>query len=291
MNALIFGASGQDGHYLSEACRARGVTPIGVSRTGSPVRGDVSDFDQVRTLVRQHTPAYVFQLAAASTTRHEALFENHATISTGALNVLEAVRLHCPDARVFLAGSGLQFVNTGEPISERAPFEASSPYAVARIQSVHAARYYRSLGIKVYVGYLFHHESPRRKPEHVSKMIALAALRIAAGDPAPLVVGSLDVEKEWTFAGDVARAMFTLVSQDTVFEAAIGSGLARTIRAWTERCFSLLGMDWQEHVRTRDGYVPEYRRLVSDPATIRGLGWEPTVGFDDLAELMVRAGA
>ena len=65
------------------------------------------------------------------------------------------------------------------PIRETDEFEANSPYSVARIQSVYAARYFRSLGMKVYVGYLFHHESPLRKPLHVSQMIAIAVKRIA----------------------------------------------------------------------------------------------------------------
>jgi GDPmannose 4,6-dehydratase len=289
MKALIFGASGQDGHYLAELCRAEGVEPIGVSRAGAPVRGDVSRREDVLALVRAHRPDYVFQLAANSTTRHEALFENHETISTGALNVLEAVRLEAPAARVFLAGSGVQFENTGAPVSERSPFAASSPYAVARIQSVYAARYFRSLGVRAYVGYLFHHDSPRRKEGHVAMKVALAARRIAAGEAGRLVLGDLSVEKEWTFAGDVAMAMLVLVRQDRVFEAAIGSGEAHSIRAWVERCFAVAGLDWRAHVDVRQGFVPEYPRLVSDPTTIRALGWASRVAFDEVARMMVAA--
>ncbi len=236
MNALIFGANGQDGHYLGELCRTQGISPIGISRTGNGTRGDVSSYEDLQALVRKYTPAYIFHLAANSTTRHTALFENHETISTGTLNILESVKDHCPQTRVFLAGSGLQFKNTGRPISELDPFEASSPYAVARIQSVYAARYYRSLGIRVYVGYLFHHESPLRKPGHVSKMIALAVQQINAGSNEKLELGDISVEKEWTFAGDVAAAMLTLVRQDTVFEATIGSGNAYSIKDWLEQC-------------------------------------------------------
>jgi GDPmannose 4,6-dehydratase len=290
MNALIFGASGQTGHYLAGVCAAAGVTPIGASRTGAPIRADVGDFDRVRDLLRVHDPGYVFHLAAASTTRHEALFENHRTIATGTWNILEAARLHCPRARIFLAGSGVQFANAGAPISERDPFEASSPYAVARIQSAYAARYFRSLGLPVYVGYLFHHESPLRKPGHVSMRIALAARRVAAGSGERIEIGDLSVEKEWTFAGDVARALFTLVRQDAVFEATIGSGETHTIRDWAERCFALAGKDWRAHVRTGDGFEPEYRRLVSDPTTIRALGWRPEVGFAELARRMMQPG-
>ena len=84
MKALIFGANGQDGHYLHEELLRQGVESIGVSRSGPWTHADVSRLDQVEPLVRQHRPDYVFQLAARSTTRHEALFDNHEAISTGA---------------------------------------------------------------------------------------------------------------------------------------------------------------------------------------------------------------
>ena len=155
-----------------------------------------------KRLVKEHRPDYLFHLGANSTTRHEAIFDNHNAIVTGTLNVLEAVKRHCPDCRVFITGSGVQFRNEGRPISESDPFEASSAYAVARIQSVQAARYFRSLGIAAYVGYLFHHESPLRKPTHLSKMIATAA---RTGEI--ITLGDISVRKEWTFAGDIARAM------------------------------------------------------------------------------------
>jgi GDPmannose 4,6-dehydratase len=291
MNALIFGANGQDGHYLSELCENNGISPIGISRSSATVLADVSSYTQVEELVKRYMPRYIFHLAASSTTRHEALFENHETISTGTLNILETVKRHCPRSKVFLTGSGLQFVNTGTPISETDPFEATSPYAVARIQSVYAGRYYRSLGIAVYVGYLFHHESPFRQPNHISKMIALAAQRIAAGSNEQIELGDISVEKEWTFAGDVARAIFTLINQDAVFEATIGSGSTYSIQDWLNQCFGLIKKNWHDYVRLREGFVPEYKKLVSNPATIRSLGWSPQVGFTELAKMIMTAQA
>jgi GDPmannose 4,6-dehydratase len=247
----------------------------------------VARYDQVEHLIREHLPAYVFHFAANSTTRHDALFENHETISTGTLNILESVKRHCPAIKVFITGSGLQFKNNGKPISEHDEFEASSPYCIARIQSVYAARYYRSLGLRVYVGYLFHHESPFRKPNHVSKLIAMAVQRIAAGSEEIIELGNIDVEKEWTFAGDVAKAIISLVEQDNVFEAVIGSGVTYTIRNWLEQCFGLIGKEWQDHVRLREGFVPEYGRLVSNPTTMNALGWEPEVDLPQMAKMMM----
>lgn len=288
MNALIFGVNGQDGYYLSELCKSNGLQVIGVCRSGGQwLKGDVADRKQTESLIKTHMPQYIFHLAANSTARHDAVFENHETISTGTLNILEAVKMHCPDTKVFITGSGLQFVNTGDPISEHDEFEASSAYSVARIQSVYAARYYRSLGIRAYVGYLFHHESPFRKANHVSKMIALAVQRIAAGSDEFIELGDISVEKEWTFAGDVAKGILALVEQDKVFEAVIGSGVTYSIQNWLEECFKVIGKDWREHTRLREGFTPEYKRLVSNPATMQSLGWVPSVELSELAQTMV----
>jgi len=291
VKALVFGANGQDGHYLVQELRGRGVDTVGVSRAGPWQHADVARRDDVEAVLRAVRPTLIFQLAANSTTRHEALFENHETISTGALNVLEGARLHCPEARVFLAGSAVQFKNVGEPIDEQAPFEASSPYSVARIQSVYAARYFRAKGLRTYVGYLFHHDSPRRGPRHVAQMIAAAARRIAEGSTEVLELADLSVIKEWTFAGDVARAMLTLVKQDDVTEAVIGSGEGHSIQEWVERCFAIAGPRWEDHVRVSPHSRGDFGRLISRPARIRSLGWAPRVGFDELARMMMTPGA
>lgn len=288
MKAVIFGMNGQDGHYLSAACRMRKIDVLGVSRSpGDWITGDVAELDFVETVIKAEQPDLIFHLAAFSTTRHDALFEHHRTIGQGTLNILESVRRYAPACRVFITGSGLQFVNNGAPISETDPFGHGSSYVVARNYSVQAARYFRGLGIKAYVGYLFHHESPLRKSEHVSQKIAQAALRIARGGNDKILLGDISTSKEWTFAGDVAEAIMTLVSQDCVFEATIGSGEAHTIQDWLDVCFGLIQMDWRLYVNTIDGFTSEYPLLLSNPSTINALGWRPRVTFHELAALMM----
>jgi len=295
MKAIIFGINGQDGYYLSELCRKNHIAVIGVSRNfdvmgwGTRITGDVSDFALVSQLIVEHCPDYVFHLAARSTTRHDGLFDNHAAISTGTMNILEAVYRHSLQTKVFITGSGVQFVNNGKPIAEDSEFAPLSPYAVARIHAVYLSRYYRLLGVKVYVGYLFHHESPLRKPEHVSQMIAKAVQRIRLGSQEKITLGNVDVRKEWTYAGDVAQAMLTLVNQERIFEATIGSGITYSIADWLECCFSLIGETWGKHVNSKEKFTPEYQCLISNPATIKSLGWTPQVTIKELARLMVYA--
>ncbi|PYS87327.1 MAG: epimerase [Acidobacteria bacterium] len=285
MKAIIFGANGQDGYYLTRLLENQKVEVIGVSRGGGGLIGDVSDRVFVEDLIRTEKPEYIFHLAANSTMRHEVLFENHASISTGTLNILEAVRLHSPNSKVFLSGSAMQFQNDGEPIDENTPFAALNPYAVSRIQSVYAGRYFRSLGLPVYVGYFFNHDSPRRTPRHVNKLIANAAKR---GEK--IAIGDWTVRKEFTFAGETVAAVWTLVKQADVFEAVIGSGRVHSIEEWIEACYSTVGKDWRQYVSQRENYTAEYRVLVSNPALIKSLGWEPRTSIDELARMMIDEG-
>jgi GDPmannose 4,6-dehydratase len=287
--AVIFGANGQDGHYLSALHGEQGWRVIPVARSGAGHTGDVGSFEAVSSLIRAHRPEIVYHIAATSTTRHEAMFENHATIGTGTLNVLEAVHRWSPESRVFLAGSGVQFENRGEPICETDPFAPTSAYSVERIHTVYAARYFRSLGVRAYVGYLFHHESPLRKPTHVSQKIVQSVKRISSGSGESLSLGDISVRKEWGFAGDIARGMATLVAQDDVFEAVVGTGKAYSIQQWLEECFGFFELDWREHVTVKDDFTPEYGCLVSNPRTIHSLGWSPQLGFTELAKLMLES--
>lgn len=289
MKAIIFGINGQDGYYLKGILEKLSLQVIGVSRSeGNWIKGDVSNYDLVNALIKLHQPDYIFHLAANSTTRHEALFENHEAISTGTLNVLESVKLHCPGAVVFLSGSAMQFKNDGHPIDEQTPFKASSPYSVSRIQSVYASRYYREkFGLKIYTGYFFNHDSPLRTEKHVNQKIARSVQRILKGSQEKLELGNIEVQKEFTFAGDIMEAVWMLVNQPDVFEAVIGSGIAYSIKDWIVYCFEKINRNWEDYVVEKDFFIPEYKILVSNPGLIKSLGWQPKITFHELANMMI----
>ena len=62
MTAVIFGANGQDGHYLEQICRSRGMDVIGVSRWGpSRIQGDVADYAVVERIIAENKPDYVLR--------------------------------------------------------------------------------------------------------------------------------------------------------------------------------------------------------------------------------------
>jgi GDPmannose 4,6-dehydratase len=287
MKAIIFGINGQDGYYLNELLKKEGLDVVGISRQDAIANTDIADFSQVSELIQGTKPDYVFHFAANSTTHHESLFQNENTISRGTINILEAVRLYSQKSKVFISGSGLQFRNAGKPIKESDDFEAHDAYSVARIHSVFAARYFRSFGLKIYVGYFFNHDSPRRSERHITKKISEAAKRIANGSKEKISIGDISVIKEYTYAGDIVRAVWTLVSQDKIFEVNLGSGKGYSIENWLKACFELAGKDWRQYVDIKEGFVAEYSQLVCDPSLIQSLGWKPEVTFTDLAKMMM----
>jgi GDPmannose 4,6-dehydratase len=285
--AIIFGASGQDGYYLTNLLHSLNIDVVSVSRSEGFINTDISNYQQVADLIKEHKPDYVFHFAANSTTKHTVIFENNTTIVTGTLNILEAVKNYSPNCKVFISGSALQFKNNNLPIDERTPFEARDGYSASRIASVYMARYYRSLGLQIYVGYFFNHDSERRSERHLTKKIVSAAKDILIGKIQSFEVGSLETIKEYTHAKDTVSAVWILVNQTDIYEAVIGSGIGYCVKDWIELCFAKVGMNWQDYVIEKDNFKADYKSLVSNPALMMSLGWEPKITLDELATLML----
>lgn len=284
MKVLIFGSNGQDGYYLSKLCKRRGCQVVAASRHNADHLGSIADPDFVRCVLDSAKPDIIFNLAALSSTAHASIAENNLTIGDGTLNILEAVDRLALKCKVFLSGSVLQFTNRGQPIDERTPWDSETPYAAVRNYSNFLARYYRTRGVNVYFGYLFHHESPRRPLHHIARAIADAAMR-----GMPIKINDATVMKEWNYAGDMVEAMWAFIHQDEIFEMCLGSGEVRSIYEWADACYSSFGLHAADFVE--EAPLPEdhlTKRYQSDPKLLLHTGWRPRIGFDELARMMTQ---
>jgi GDPmannose 4,6-dehydratase len=290
MKAIIFGVNGQDGYYLSQLLEKKNIKVIGVAPSGKNcIKGDVSNIKFVENLIKKYKPQYIFHLAAISSTSHNFLFDNHKIICTGSLNILESSRIYCPDTKIFLSGSAMQFKNIGKPINEKNIFDASSAYSLARIHSTYAARYYRNkFKMKIYIGFFFNHDSPLRTEQHINKRIIESVKRIKNGSEEKIEIGDLEAKKEFNFAGDIVEAIWRLINQEKIYEVVIGSGKAYGIKYFIEYCFKKTRKNWKDYVIIKHDFSPEYKILVSDPKLIKSMGWKPKTNFDQLVKMMLR---
>jgi len=286
--AIIFGSGGQDGFYLSELLTNAGVNVIKISRNSGDIIGDVSNKGFVEKIIKFYVSYFILHFAAVSSTSHDYIFQNNEAISNGAINILESARLFSTNSKIFLSGSALQFKNIGNPIDEKTEFDLTSTYSISRIHSTYMGRYFREkFGIKVYLGYFFNHDSPLRDERHINQKIVAHAVKIKNGSTEELVIGDIEIKKEFNFAKDLMNAIWMLINQDLIFEAVIGSGKSYTIREWVEYIYKKLNLNWENHIRLNDSYISDYKELVSNPQTLKKIGWEPKTNFYELADMML----
>jgi len=126
----------------------------------------------------------------------------------------------------------------------------------------------------------------------VTRKISDGAARIKLGLADSLSLGNLDACRDWGFAGDYVRAMWLMLQQDTADDFVVATGVAHSVRDLVEIAFGRVGLDWQQHVRTDPALLrpAEVDHLIGDASKARDqLGWQPTVDFRRLVEMMVDA--
>ena len=309
--ALITGIGGQDGSLLAELLLDQGYDVSGiVRRSGASypnlepiheridlVEADLSDQLALVRALRAARPHEVYNLASVSfvpaSWEHPVLTAELAAVGVTAL--LEAIREVDASIRFYQASSSEIFGEPREsPQTEETPLSPLTPYGVAKAYAHFIVRSYRiRYGLHASAGILYNHESPRRPLEFVPRKVAHAAAAISLGLEGELWLGDLDSRRDWGYAGDYVRAMWLMVQQDKGDDYVVATGVTRSVRDLVETAFEHVGLDSHEYVHIDESLqrgTAELHNLVGDPAKAkRELGWEPTVSFEGLVQLMVDA--
>ncbi|KRE57152.1 GDP-mannose 4,6-dehydratase [Phycicoccus sp. Soil748] len=307
--AMVLGCAGQDGSYLAEQLVGRGYDVVGVVRGTTNAhlaavadrvalhRIDVRDTGALDALVTQHRPDELYNCAAVSF-GPDAWADPAATAQVGAValvGLLDIIRDHSPTTRVFHSSSSWVFGQAEvSPQDEQTPYRASDPYGATKAYGDFLLRAYREkFGLFLVSGILFNHESPRRSPRFVTRKITAAAARIAAGSDEVLQLGDVSARRDWGYAADYMDCAWRALQVDEPRDYVIGTGILHSVAEVLEAAFDRVGRRWQDHVRFDQGLVrstADVPDLVADPSRAqRDLGWEPTVGFHELIDLMVDA--
>ncbi len=309
--ALITGITGQDGSYLAELLLAQGYKVIGMVRRTSTinfdrirdiqekveiVQGDLLDQMSLISILQEHRPSEVYNLAAQSfvpTSFTQPVLTGEFT-ALGVTRVLDAIRIVDPTIRFYQASSSEMFVKVQEvPQRESTPLYPRSPYGVAKVYGHWITINYReSYNIFACSGILFNHESPRRGLEFVTHKITNAVARIKLGLEKELRLGNLDARRDWGYAPDYVRAMWLMLQQDAPDDYVVATGETHSVQEFVQEAFGFVDLDWQEFVvQDPKFYRPaEVDLLVGDPSKAgKMLGWEPSVTFQELVRLMVAA--
>jgi GDPmannose 4,6-dehydratase len=212
----------------------------------------------------------------------------------GVTRILDAVRRVDPGIRFYQASSSEMFGKVREvPQTELTPFHPRSPYGVSKVFAHYITVNYReSYNLFAVSGMLFNHESPRRGLEFVTRKVTDGVARIALGLASELRMGNLEAQRDWGYAGDYVRAMWSMLQQDEPSDFVVASGIAHSVRELCQVAFERVGLDYERHVVVDPEFFrpAEVDHLLGDAARARAiLGWEPEVDFRGLVEMMVDA--
>ena len=312
--AFVTGITGQDGQHLAEFLHSQGYHVFGMVKgqnnprvealqTEMPfielVSGDLADLPSIVSAMEACQPDEVYNLGAIS---FVALSFSQAELTAnitglGVLRMLEAIRMvggsQNNPIRFYQASSSEMFGQVREtPQTELTPFHPRSPYGCAKVFGHDIVVNYReSYGLHASSGILFNHEGPRRGLEFVTRKVTNAVARIKLGLQEEVVLGNLDSKRDWGYAGDYVKGMWSMLQQDEPDDYVLATGETHSIEDLVQRAFAEVGIEnWADYVRQDPKFLrpAEVDLLIGDATKARTkLGWEPEVDFPALVEMMV----
>lgn len=312
--ACITGVTGQTGSYLTELLLKEGYKVYGLIRRSSNfntqridhiykdphiskdlelVYGDLADYSSIVAFVSDAKPDLFFNMACQSHVRVSFDIPEYTMdiACTGALRCLEAIKKYSPKTRFLQASTSEMFGIAPIPQNEKTPFQPQSPYACGKVAAYYTTINYReAYNLFAVNSITFNHESVRRTPNFVTRKITRAATRIKMGLQDKLFLGNLDAKRDWSYAGDVVKGMYKIITAPEPKDYVIATGETRSVKEFLETVFNKLNLDWKKHVEFDKRYLrpTEVPELCGDASKIKeDLGWEPEYTFDDLVQSMI----
>ena len=279
---------------------------------------DLTDSHSISRIIEKLQPEYFINLAAQSFVASSWDFarQTWATNSTSVLDILEAIRLHKPECRMYQAGSSEEFGDVSYvPQDEKHPLKPRSPYGASKAAARQLIKVYReSYGIYAIQGWLFNHESERRGVEFVTRKITknIARIRksIRTGEKfTPLELGNIDAKRDWSHADDFVDGIWKMLNNKEPKEYVLSSNETHTVREFVEKAFAHAGIDGEWNNEGVDEtfslknkreiilmkinekfYRPAEVDLLLGDSTLarKELNWIPRISFDELVEKMVK---
>jgi len=309
--ALITGVTGQDGSYLAELLLDKGYKVCGVIRRASYFNtkridhlysnpdfdafyGDITDHTSIANIIKKFKPDEIYNLGAMSQVgiSFEIPVYTMTANTLGVLNILEYIRQHAPETKLYQASSSEIF---GAPVSkppfnEDSDMRPQSPYGVSKLSSFHIVRNYREgYGLFATTGILFNHESPRRGENFVTRKITRGIAAILKNEATELRLGNIDAVRDWGHSKDYVKAIHLIMQQPEPGEYVVATGEAHSVREALEYCFGLVGLDWKKYVVIDKKYFRpnEVPYLEGDSSKIRVLGWRPEYNWKSTLKEML----
>ena len=275
--ALITGINGQDGSYLAELLLKKGYEVHGILKRNSVAENqtarlddifselhiqyaDMTDMASLIKVLQDVQPDEIYHLAAQSHVRisFDQPIYTAQVVAIGTMNLLEAIRLVCPKARMYQASSSEMFGNSIDEDGfqrETTPMNPTSPYGCSKVFGYNLLRNYRnSYNLFLSNGILFNHESPRRGTNFVTNKVVKEAVKIKNGLSNELMLGNLKATRDWGHSKDYVNCMWLILQHDTPDDFVCSTGISHSVKDLCDYVFTKLDLDYRDYVGIDEKY-------------------------------------
>jgi GDP-4-dehydro-6-deoxy-D-mannose reductase len=303
---LLTGANGFVGKLLTvrlqnagfHVVALNGHLPMASGSADEQVTCDIRDAHGLAQVVARVQPSHIVHLAAIShvpTSFSEPLLTWQTNVM-GSMNLLEAMRLHAPEAFVLFASSsevyGVAF-KSGQPVDEQTRCEPMNPYGASKMAAESAFQEYFRQGLKGVIARPFNHIGAQQSADFVTASFARQIALIESGQQAPVLkVGNLQARRDFLDVQDVCSAYLELLKladrADYPRCMNIASGRSHKIRNVLDLLLSLSDAQIEvklDQQRIRPSDIPV--AAGSNQRLKETTGWQPTRSLEQtLRELL-----
>lgn len=304
MEALIIGATGQDGNFLTEKLIESGYKTHAVSRNLNSQKTNTylakyKDKVSVHTdwleLLKINNITQIYYLAGQSSVGHSFRYprEQFHTITEEYLDILEWVRAHNNAIKIFYAASGECFGDTSQvgPAIETTPYAPRNPYAYSKVIGAQISKMYREIyNLNISIGYLYNHESKLRPEGFVIRKIIDAAKSIKDKKTTMIELGNIHVVRDWGYAGDYVDAIYSIMQDATLEDYIICTGESSTLYELAGNIFEYYGLLIDNHLKISKENIREIdaKEITGNPAKLKNrYNWEPKYTYKNLVEVIL----
>lgn len=308
--AIITGISGQDGPYLAKLLLEKGYKVVGTVRSYRCANNknfeylgieknvileelDLLDMANVIRIIQKYKPDEIYNLAAQSSVglSFEQPLGTFSFNTTSVNNLLESIRLFSPTTKLYQASSSEMYGRVKTmPITLETPMHPISPYGVSKMASYFMITTYReSYDLFVCNGVLFNHESYLRSNNFFVKKVIRDSIAIKNGKLDKLVVGNLNVKRDFGYAPKYVEAMWKILQSDKPNDFIICSGKSILLLDIVEYVFEKLGLDKNLIVENKDFFRPnEIDEIYGDNSKAKkDLKWDYDLSFFDVLDILI----
>ena len=308
--AIITGVSGQDGPYLAKLLLEKNYKVVGTVRSYRSANSknfkylgiekevileelDLLDMANVIRIIQKYKPDELYNLAAQSSVglSFDQPLGTFSFNTASVNNLLESIRLFFPNTKLYQASSSEMYGRVvNMPISLETPMNPVSPYGVSKMASYFMVTTYReSYDLFLCNGVLFNHESYLRSNNFFVKKVIRDSIAINIGKLDKLVVGNLNIKRDFGYAPKYVKAMWAMLQSDKAGDFIICSGKAILLRDIVEYVFEKFGLDKSLIVENKDFFRPnEIEEIYGDNSkSKKDLKWDYDNSFFDILDILI----